>query len=166
MLPYCCQITLTNDFESKFQEELLVAIMLAPVAPSPRYNWTTTLSKALVVRRETNVMSTLPHIELLSVLCKLIVILQNIQLVSSSVTTDFTWSGIATWCVTLGEYRYSIRVNRPSGGTKDSCLSRVQRCILLQRLNNEYEQTRFAACLPHARMKRTLRHILNVCKVK
>lgn len=48
----------------------------------------------------------------------------------STFTLALSWKGMAICCVTLGEYRYSMSVKRPSGGTKDSCLSRVHRCIL------------------------------------
>ena len=42
-------------------------------------------------------------------------------------------SGTDTWCCVdadIGAYRYSINLNRPSGGTKDSALSRVHFCKL------------------------------------
>lgn len=94
------------------------AMQFTPEVPSPRYNSMTISSKDRVVRRDVNVRSNVPPF-------------------SSGETRGRRENGIGTWLGGAerdvgagGAYRYSIKVNFPSGGTKESALSRFQRCRL------------------------------------
>jgi hypothetical protein len=57
-----------------------------------------------------------------------------------------------------GTYRYCIKVKRPSGGTKDSDLSLVHRCNLIDLVSGAtcLFFVFFLAEVPYARMERTV----------
>lgn len=123
-------------------------VHLIPPAPSPRCNSAVRLSMSRVERRE--VREILKFAPLLS---SSTVVLSEKGIAICSlvkfVTDTEAVVGRPGWVTAdaRGLYRYSARINRPSGGTKERA------CDSVHRFN-----------LPYASVKRTVRHHTAICE--